>query len=160
MKKLNLSHTVLVAGLAIAPVAATSSACAASFVATQSAGELSTASVIGLPVENTSGDKLGDINYLVLDNAGKISTAVIGVGGFLGVGEKNVGVPFDEMKFNEKDGRKVAVIDATKTSLESAPKYVWTEKSTMERIEDSAASMTKNAKDAASGTNPGNSTAE
>lgn len=128
MKKKKIYHAMVVAGLAIAPVAATTSASALSFVATQGTGERSTANVIGLPVENTAGDKLGDINYLVLDDAGKISTVVIGVGGFLGVGEKNVGIPFNELSFADKDGRRVATIDATKESLTNAPNYTWTEK--------------------------------
>ncbi|MBS0249842.1 MAG: PRC-barrel domain-containing protein [Proteobacteria bacterium] len=129
MKKTHIYRAMVVAGLAIAPVAATTSASALSFVATQGTGERSTANVIGLPVENAAGDKLGDINYLVLDSAGKISTVVIGVGGFLGVGEKNVGIPFNELSFADKDGRRVAMIDATKESLTNAPKYTWTEKS-------------------------------
>lgn len=138
MKRTNIYRAMVVAGLAIAPVAATTSASALSFVATQGAGEQSAASIIGLPVENNAGDKLGDINYLVLDNAGKISTAVIGVGGFLGVGEKNVGIPYNELTFAEKDGRRVATVDATKETLTNAPSYTWTEKSAMEKVEDRA----------------------
>jgi sporulation protein YlmC with PRC-barrel domain len=161
MKKKTLSRVLVIAGLAMTPIALTSSAYALSFVATQAAGEQSTSSIIGLRVENSSGDKLGDINYLVLDNSGKISTVVIGVGGFLGVGEKNVGVPYGELKFNDKDGHQIAVIDATKDSLTSAPNYVWTEKSAMQKIEDRAVDLTNKAKDAASGsgtsTNSGSS---
>lgn len=138
MKKTNIYRTMLVAGLAIAPVAATTSASALSFVATQGGGEQSTASVIGLPVENNAGDKLGDINYLVLDNTGKISTAVIGVGGFLGVGEKNIGIPYNELSFTEKNGRRIATVDATKETLTNAPSYTWTEKSPMEKMGDHA----------------------
>jgi len=129
---------MLVAGLAIAPAAATTAASALSFVATQSGGEQNTASVIGLPVENNAGGKPGDINYLVLDNTGKISTAVIGVGGFLGVGEKNVGIPYNELSFTESNGRRIATVDATKETLTNAPSYTWTEKSAMEKIEDPA----------------------
>jgi sporulation protein YlmC with PRC-barrel domain len=147
-----LSRAAIIAGLALTPAALTSSAQALSFVATQAAGEQSTSSIIGLRIENSGGDKLGDINYLVLDNAGKVSTVVIGVGGFLGVGEKNVGVPYGELKFSDKDGHQIAVIDATKDALSSAPNYVWTEKSAMEKIEDRAADLT-NTKKAASGSN-------
>ncbi|CAA2137482.1 PRC-barrel domain-containing protein [Hyphomicrobium sp. ghe19] len=133
MNKLTLSRAFLIAGLAVAPVAINSSAQALSFVKTQSTGEQSTSSLIGLRVENTAGDKLGDINYLVLDEAGKISTAVIGVGGFLGVGEKNVGIPYNELKFSDKDGTRVAVIEASKDNLSSAPNYVWTENSSAKK---------------------------
>ncbi len=161
MKKNILSRALIISGLTMSPVALTSSAYALSFVATQAAGEQSTSSIIGLRVENSAGDKLGDINYLVLDNSGKVSTVVVGVGGFLGVGEKNIGVPYGELKFNDKDGHHVAIIDATKDSLSSAPNYVWTEKSAMEKIEDRANDLANKAKEAASGsgtsTNSGSS---
>jgi hypothetical protein len=58
----------------------------------------------------------------VLDNAGKISTAVIGVGGFLGVGENDVAIPYGGLRFDNKNGHRVAVRDAAKESLTSAPK--------------------------------------
>ena len=136
MNKLTLSRAFMIAGLAVAPVGINSAAQALSFVKTQSTGELSSSSIIGLRVENPAGDKLGDINYLVLDQTGKISTAVIGVGGFLGVGEKNVGIPYDELKFSDKDGTRVAVIDASKDNLSSAPNYVWTENSSARKPAD------------------------
>ncbi|MBY0560839.1 PRC-barrel domain-containing protein [Hyphomicrobium sp.] len=136
MNKLTLSRAFMIAGLAVAPVAINSSAQALSFVKTQSTGEQSTSSLIGLRVENTAGDNLGDINYLVLDEAGKISTAVIGVGGFLGVGEKNVGIPYNELKFSDKDGTRVAVIEASKDNLSAAPNYVWTENSSAKKPAD------------------------
>jgi hypothetical protein len=144
-----LARTVAVAGIAIAPLAVASTAQALSFVATQAPGEQSTSSIIGLNVENRAGDKLGDINYLVLDNSGKVSTVVIGVGGFLGVGTKNVGIPYSELTFSTKDGHQIATVDATKESLASAPNYVWTEKSAMEKFKDGAAELTDKAKDAA-----------
>jgi sporulation protein YlmC with PRC-barrel domain len=150
MKNCNsLIRTLAIAGMALAPVAMASAAQALSFVATQSPGEQSTSSLIGLRVENTAGDKLGDINYLVLDSSGKVSTVVIGVGGFLGVGEKNVGVPYSELKFSSKNSSQIAVVDATKDSLSSAPNYVWTEKSAMQKLKDGAVDLTNRAKEAA-----------
>ncbi|HET6389031.1 PRC-barrel domain-containing protein [Hyphomicrobium sp.] len=127
MNKKTLSRAVIIAGLAVSPALMTTSVQALSFVKTQATGEQSTSGLIGLRVENTAGDKLGDINYLVLDNAGKVTTAVIGVGGFLGVGEKNVGVPFNELKFSERDGNRFVLIEANKDALSNAPSYVWTE---------------------------------
>jgi sporulation protein YlmC with PRC-barrel domain len=153
MKYLKSRRVLIVAGLALAPLA--TSAYAVSFVSTQAQEEKSTTSIIGMAVENSNGEKLGDINYLVIDNSGKISTAVVGVGGFLGVGEKNVGVPYGELKFSEKDGRRIAVIDASKDVLSGAPDYKWTEKSAMEKLQDSAASMTKKASESGSSSNSG-----
>ena len=61
---------------------------------------------------------------------------MIGVGGFLGVGEKNVGIPYNELKFSDKDGTRVAVIEASKDNLSSAPNYVWTENSSAKKPAD------------------------
>jgi hypothetical protein len=55
--------------------------------------------VIGLDVYNQNNEKLGDISELLADQTGKIQTAILGVGGFLGVGERLVAVNFDQLKF-------------------------------------------------------------
>jgi hypothetical protein len=55
--------------------------------------------VIGLNVYNDSNEKLGSIGELLFDKSGKVQAAVIGVGGFLGVGQHDVAVAFDKLKF-------------------------------------------------------------
>ena len=55
--------------------------------------------MIGLDVYNQNDEKLGDISELLVDPSGKIQTAILGVGGFLGVGERMVAVNFDQLKF-------------------------------------------------------------
>jgi sporulation protein YlmC with PRC-barrel domain len=55
--------------------------------------------VVGLNVYNDNNDSLGSINDLLMDKGGNIKAVVIGVGGFLGVGEHLVAVPFDKIKF-------------------------------------------------------------
>lgn len=55
--------------------------------------------VVGLNVYNTSNESLGSINDLLTDQNGSIKAAVIGVGGFLGVGEHLVAIPYDKIKF-------------------------------------------------------------
>lgn len=140
---------VLAAVLSALPFAAT--AYAIDFVATQSAGERSTSSLIGLKVENAAGEALGDVNYFVIDNGGKITTIVVGVGGFLGVAEKNVGVPYSALTISTNaDGKEIGKLDATKESLTAAPAYVWTEKSTAQRLKESAEELAKKAREGAS----------
>ncbi len=56
--------------------------------------------LVGLSVYNYSNESLGSINDLLTDKSGNIKAVVIGVGGFLGVGEHLVAVPFDKMKFS------------------------------------------------------------
>jgi sporulation protein YlmC with PRC-barrel domain len=55
--------------------------------------------VVGLSVYNDNNESLGSINDLLTDNTGNIKAVVVGVGGFLGVGEHLVAIPFDKIKF-------------------------------------------------------------
>ena len=74
-------------------------------------------------VYNRAGEKLGDVNDLLLGSDGKLSTVVIGVGGFLGIGEKEVAVPFSALQVTHKDNSWYLVMDATKDTLKSAPAF-------------------------------------
>jgi sporulation protein YlmC with PRC-barrel domain len=53
----------------------------------------------GLEVYNTNNEKIGDISELVLDRSGRIEAVVIGVGGFLGIGGRDVAIAFDRIRF-------------------------------------------------------------
>ena len=65
----------------------------------QSANEWRASKVIGLYVYNDANERLGSINEVLMDSSGKINKAVIGVGGFLGIGESNIALNFDQLKF-------------------------------------------------------------
>lgn len=67
--------------------------------------------------------KIGDVTDLVIDSAGIVKSAVIGIGGMLGAGEKEVAVPFSDLKVASKDGKSWLVLDRTKQELEKAPAY-------------------------------------
>jgi len=58
-----------------------------------------------------------------VDNSGNVSTAVIGVGGFLGVGKKDVAVPFKDLKVVSRDNKDWLVLNQTKEDLKMAPAY-------------------------------------
>jgi sporulation protein YlmC with PRC-barrel domain len=62
-------------------------------------GDWRTSKIIGLNVYNDNNDNIGTISDLLTDKNGNIKAAVLGVGGFLGVGEHLVAVPFDKIKF-------------------------------------------------------------
>jgi sporulation protein YlmC with PRC-barrel domain len=70
-------------------------------------------------------NKIGEVNDILLDADGKIAAVIVGVGGFLGVGEKDVAVPFNALKVTEKDNDRYLVMNTTKEALESAPGYVF-----------------------------------
>jgi sporulation protein YlmC with PRC-barrel domain len=69
--------------------------------------------VIGLNVYNEANEKLGDINELILDKDGKVNAVVIGVGGFLGMGEHDIAVSMDKLKFVEEPVRTSSAAPAT-----------------------------------------------
>src|SRR5680860_1049996 len=76
-------------------------------------------------VYDNQNNKIGDVNDILLDKDGRVSTVIIGVGGFLGVGEKNVAAPFSALKVAEKDGDRYLVMNASKEALEKAPGYIY-----------------------------------
>src|SRR6202051_4112027 len=69
--------------------------------------------VVGLSVYNDNNESLGSINDLLMDKSGNIKAVVLGVGGFLGVGEHLVAVPLDKIKFVDQP---VAYTGAASTS--------------------------------------------
>jgi sporulation protein YlmC with PRC-barrel domain len=71
--------------------------------------------LMGLDVYNEANEKLGDINELILDKDGKINAVVIGVGGFLGMGEHDIAVSMDKLKFMEEPVRTSSTAPATTT---------------------------------------------
>ncbi len=61
--------------------------------------------LMGLDVYNEANEKLGDVNELIVDKDGKVAAVVIGVGGFLGMGEHDIAVTMDKLKFIEEPVR-------------------------------------------------------
>jgi sporulation protein YlmC with PRC-barrel domain len=55
--------------------------------------------LIGLDVYNEQNEKIGDINEILLDKSGKVGGVVIGVGGFLGMGQRDIKVEMSKLKF-------------------------------------------------------------
>jgi hypothetical protein len=58
--------------------------------------------LIHLDVYDSQNEKIGDIKELMLDKSGKIDSVVIGVGGFLGMGERDVAVKFGDLKWSDQ----------------------------------------------------------
>jgi PRC-barrel domain len=94
------------------------------FIAQQQDGELLASNLIGSTVYSAANDNLGDINDIVFTKDGKIGAIVIGVGGFLGMGEKNVAVSFAALQEStDENGGVKLVLDATADELSQAPAY-------------------------------------
>jgi sporulation protein YlmC with PRC-barrel domain len=65
-------------------------------------GDWRASKVVGLNVYNNNNEKIGSINDLLLDKSGNIKAVVVGVGGFLGMGEHLVAIGFDKLKFSDE----------------------------------------------------------
>jgi sporulation protein YlmC with PRC-barrel domain len=55
--------------------------------------------VIGINVYNDNNEKIGDIQELIVDKSGKVDNVVLGIGGFLGMGEHYVAVPMEKLRW-------------------------------------------------------------
>ena len=62
-------------------------------------GQWRSSKLIGVNVYNDNNEKIGDINELIIDKSGKVDNVVLGVGGFLGMGEHYVAVPMEKLKW-------------------------------------------------------------
>lgn len=76
--------------------------------------------VIGSSVVNEAGDTVGKIDDIIVGPDGKAPFVVLSVGGFLGVGDKLVALPYEQMRTN---GKKIVLPGATKDSLKSLPQF-------------------------------------
>jgi sporulation protein YlmC with PRC-barrel domain len=80
------------------------------------AGQWRGSKLMGLNVYNANNDKIGDIKDVIMDSSGKAETVVIGVGGFLGMGEHNVGLAWNQVKFVNEAPRSAANTGTTRTN--------------------------------------------
>jgi sporulation protein YlmC with PRC-barrel domain len=69
--------------------------------------------------------KIGDVRDVLLGKSGQVAAVILGVGGFLGIDEKDVAVPFDTIGITEKDGTRHLVMDTTKEALQGAKGYTY-----------------------------------
>lgn len=82
--------------------------------------------LIGQSVYNGIGDdaeNIGDINDLVISPEGDVQAVVIGVGGFLGIGEKDVAIEYDLVSWQERDGQEWLVVETTADALKAQEEF-------------------------------------
>ena len=76
--------------------------------------------ILGKPVYNENKQKIGTIDDLIITPDKSVSYAIIGVGGFLGVGKHDVAIPVNQLKA-EPD--RIILPGATKDALKAMPKF-------------------------------------
>lgn len=90
------------------------------------AGQVLGSQLMGKPVYNSpakDAKTIGNVNDLVMASDGRAEAVLIGVGGFLGIGEKQVAVDFRQLTWVNVDGEKRLVLNATEEQLKNAPAF-------------------------------------
>ncbi|MEN2495061.1 MAG: hypothetical protein TECD_00975 [Hyphomicrobiaceae bacterium hypho_1] len=76
-------------------------------------------------IYDANGNIFGDVEDLILNENNQIEGVIIGVGGFLGVGEKRIGVSYSALQFTDKDGKTIVSLPQVVPSiLKGIPEYV------------------------------------
>lgn len=103
--------------------------------AQQNSGQWRGSQLIGLDVYNSADENIGDINDVILGKDGKVELVVVGVGGWLGIGEHSVALPWEQVRFsdmprkgdssNAEHGEKPdhAMVNMTKEQLKAMPAF-------------------------------------
>src|SRR5690242_4350566 len=100
----------------------------AGFVQQQDSAEWRSSKLVGTSVYGPDNKSIGSIDDLIVDQKGAIKAAVIGVGGFLGVGQKDVAVPFEALQIQRKANSSSIdkiTVTYTKEQLSNAPKFAY-----------------------------------
>jgi len=101
---------------------------------TQDAGKMATmdghlaSNLIGENVYNGTGDdaqNIGDVNDLVISNDGSVQSVIVGVGGFLGMGEREVALAWSDLQISN-NGEQV-MVNMTKDQMKGLPEYKYTD---------------------------------
>ncbi len=80
-------------------VAATATSGASGWLTKEAPGEWRASRMVGLNVYNDENEKIGSIAELIVDRSGKLDAVVVGAGGFLGLGERDVAIPYGQINW-------------------------------------------------------------
>jgi len=121
MKKYPTVAAIFVAaslGASVVPFVA-GSALAAGALSYSSEADMKT--LIGQNIKNAAGDTVGEVKAVHVDSAGKISNVIVSVGGFLGVGDREVAIKWSDISVTN-DGKDVTTA-MSKDALKAMPEY-------------------------------------
>lgn len=87
--------------------------------------------MVGATIYSPSDEKVGNIEYLVLNKSGQVDAVVVGVGGFLGIDKKDVALTFSSLNvtYDVDNSVKKITANVTKEGIKSAPAYYYLKKS-------------------------------
>ena len=96
------------------------------FFVEQQDDQLGANDLLGHNVVNANNESVGDVNDLIVGPDGTVEALIVGVGGFLGIGEKNVGVKFDafDVQDDPQTTQFVLTLDMSREQIEQTPAFV------------------------------------
>lgn len=94
---------------------------AAPTTAAPEANDANVKKLIGKNIVNAQNEKVGDINSIYVDKSGAVDSVIVGVGGFLGMGEKEVAIKWSSL--NVQDNGDKVTTNLTKDQLKSLPEF-------------------------------------
>jgi hypothetical protein len=120
------------AALALAGATALNAAVTAASYYTMQSSDLRASKIIGTTVYNAKNENIGEVNEILLNSSNSIQAFVLGVGGFLGVGERNVAVTPTSLSITkDADGNLKLIVNADKDGLQKAPEIKYTSSGSM-----------------------------
>jgi sporulation protein YlmC with PRC-barrel domain len=104
--------------------AAAPAAGASNFVQAQLEQEMLASDLIGTQIYNAENRSLGEINDVLLAQDGRLKAVVVGVGGFLGIAERDVAVPWEALQVSRiEDQGPILRLEVSREQLEQAPEF-------------------------------------
>lgn len=97
-----LAFAALIATVSFAAQAQTTPSGDQQFVSKAAQGEWRASKLVGVAIYGPGNQSIGKVNDIIIDGSGSIKAVVVGVGGFLGVGQKDVALPFNEVKWSDE----------------------------------------------------------
>ena len=89
---------------------------------TQAVRDVQLSELIGSAVYDEAGERIGTVDDVIVDDSGAVSSVIVGVGGFLGIGERNVAVPLKTLvTMRDEKGKLKLVSQAPKDAVISLP---------------------------------------
>jgi sporulation protein YlmC with PRC-barrel domain len=96
----------------------------------------------GVDVYNQNNERIGEVDDVLVDKDGRVEAVVIGVGGFLGIGERNVAVPFSALQWQMEEPRTAATTTTTTTGTTAPSGTTTTAPATTGTVANAPASNT------------------
>lgn len=93
------------------------------YISSAPANGMQASDLIGAEVKTTGNENVGPVEDLIIDQNGQIAAIVVSVGGFLGMGEKNVAIGWDQVTASRTADEQELRVNLTRGELGSAPEF-------------------------------------